>query len=151
MTSPLAGGIRSPVAGPEVTPTPVSRPFWEGLADEKVLIQRCDSCGSWVYYPRLRCPTCLSDRLNWQQVAPEGIVYTFSIARHPIAPWFPADPPLIIGVVELENGVRLTTNIIDADPERLSIGAEVAGVFEHRSDVTLLKFRPTGIPTTPSR
>ncbi len=133
----------SPLARPEVTPTPVSLPFWEGLANEKLLIQRCDSCRSWVYYPRLRCSSCLSDRLSWQEVAPEGVVYTFSIARHPIAPWFPADPPLIIAVVELENGVRLTTNVIDAEPDSLSIATVVTGVFDHQADVTVLKFRPT--------
>jgi uncharacterized protein len=142
MTDPKVLGVQTPVEGPRVRPTPVSLPFWEGLAREQLLIQHCDSCGSWVYYPRLRCSNCLSDRLRWQEVPPSGIVYTFSVARQPVAPWFPADPPLIIAVVELENGVRLTTNIIDADPENLSIGTPVTGVFDHRADVTLLKFTP---------
>jgi uncharacterized protein len=142
MTSLRISGGNEAVAGPPVAPTPLSVPFWEGLAREKLRLQRCDSCDSWVYYPRVRCPRCLSDRLSWHEVAPDGIVYTFSVARHPAAPWFPADPPMVIAVVELGNGVRLTTNIVDADPDTLAIGAEVTAVFDHRDDVTLLKFRP---------
>jgi uncharacterized OB-fold protein len=128
--------------GPPVLPTPISRPYWDGLALDKLVIQRCDACGSWVHYPRIRCSTCLSDQLRWHEVSPTGILYAFSIARHPTAPWFPADPPQVIAVVELANGVRLSTNIVDAAAERLSIGMAVTGVFEHRDDVTLLRFRP---------
>jgi uncharacterized OB-fold protein len=127
---------------PSVLPTPISRSYWEGLALEKLLIQRCDACRSWVHYPRIRCSTCLSGQLRWHEVPPTGVLYAFSIAHHPTAPWFPADPPQVIAVVELGNGVRLSTNIVDADSQQLSIGMAVNGVFEHRDDVTLLKFRP---------
>jgi hypothetical protein len=126
---------------PSAVSTPISEPYWEGLAQERLLIQRCDACQSWVFYPRIRCTTCLSDQLRWQEVEPRGVLYTFSIAHHPTAPWFPADPPQIVAVVELANGVRMTTNVITDGPESLSIGMAVTGVFEHRGDVTLLKFR----------
>jgi uncharacterized OB-fold protein len=128
--------------GPAVQPTPISRPYWEALALEKLVIQRCDACGSWVHYPRIRCTTCLSDRLSWHEVDPIGMLYAFSVAYHPTAPWFAAETAQVIAVVELANGVRLSTNIVTADPEQLSIGMALTGVFEHRSDVTLLKFRP---------
>jgi hypothetical protein len=125
-----------------VLPTPVSQPYWDGLAQEKLVLQRCDACGSWVHYPRIRCSTCLSAQLSWHEVSATGILYAFSVAYHPIAPWFPADPPQVIAVVELGNGVRLSTTIVDADPQTLSIGIPVTGVFEHHDDVTLLQFRP---------
>jgi hypothetical protein len=125
-----------------VLPTPIARPYWDALALEKLVMQRWDACGSWVHYPRIRCHTCLSDQLRWHEVPAGGILYTFSVAHHPTAPWFPADPPQVIAVVELANGVRLSTAIVDADLQRLSIGMAVTGVFEHREDVTLLKFRP---------
>ena len=129
---------------PAVLPTPIARPYWEALALEKLVIQRCGACGSWVHYPRIRCSTCLSDQLRWHEVAATGILYAFSVAHHPTAPWFPADPPQVIAVVELGNGVRLSTTIVDADRQQLSIGMAVTGVFEHRDDVTLLHFRPAG-------
>lgn len=134
---------------PPVLPTPIARPYWEGLAAGKLVLQRCDACGSWVHYPRIRCNTCLSDRLGWHEVVPDGVLYAFSVAYHPTAPWFPADPPAVIAVVELANGVRLGTNVVDADPQQLKVGMRVTGVFEHGDDVTLLKFRPL-LPPRPS-
>lgn len=127
---------------PPVLPTPISRPYWDALAREKLVLQRCDACGSWVHYPRIRCSTCLSDELSWHEVTPAGTLYAFSIAHHPTAPWFAADPPQVIAVVELANGVRLSTNIVGADAQTLTIGMPVTGVFEHHDDVTLLQFRP---------
>ena len=130
------------VAPPNVLPTPTSQPYWNALAQEKLLIQRCTACGTWVFYPRIRCTTCLSAHLEWQEVDPTGTLYTFSVAFHPTAPWFTADPPLVVAVVELPNGVRMTTNVITDDVRSLSIGMALTGVFDHREDVTLLKFRP---------
>ena len=132
------------VEAPSVLPTPISQPYWDGLAAERLMMQRCDACGSWVFYPRIRCTTCLSGRLSWHEVEPLGALYAFSVAHHPTAPWYAGQPPLVIGVVELGNGVRLTTNIVSDEPGRLSVGMPVKGVYEHRSDVTLLKFRPAG-------
>ncbi len=130
------------LAAPQVQPTPISRPYWDALANEKLLMQRCDACGRWVHYPRIRCSTCLSGALSWQEVEPSGVLYAFSVAHHPTAPWFADGPPQVIAVVELDNGVRLTTTIVTNDPQQLSIGIRVEGVFDHRSDVTLLRFRP---------
>jgi hypothetical protein len=130
------------MAPPKVLPTPISQPYWDALAQEKLVVQRCDACGSWVFYPRIRCTTCLSKDLNWQEVEPRGILYAFSTAHHPTAPWFAAESPQVIAVVELPNGIRLTTNVITDDAAGLSVGMSLTGVFEHREDVTLLKFRP---------
>ncbi len=127
---------------PQVRPTPISRPFWDALAGEKLVLQRCDTCSSWVHYPRIRCPNCLSGRLSWHEVEPAGTLYAFSVAHHPTAPWFADTSPQVVAVVELDNGVRLTTNILTDEPQQLSIGIRVTGVFEHRTDVTLLMFRP---------
>jgi uncharacterized OB-fold protein len=133
-----------------VQPTPVSQPYWDGLRAEELLLQHCEACASWVFYPRIRCPKCLSDRLRWEQVDAHGRLYAFSVADHPTAPWFPADPPMIIAVVELEMGVRMSTEIVDADPQSLSIGMPVSPVFEHRDDVTLLKYRVSPLKGVPS-
>lgn len=133
------------VSAPSVVPTPISRPYWDALAANKLVMQRCEACGSWVHYPRIRCSTCLSDRLTWHEVEPTGTLYAFSVAYHPTAPWYDGPGPQVIAIVELDglaSGVRLTTNVVTDDPQSLSIGAPMTGVFEHRSDVTLLMFRP---------
>ena len=126
---------------PRPVPTPVSQPFWDALRDEHVSLQHCDDCGAWVYYPRARCPRCLSDRLPWEQVSGEGTVFTFTVAPQATAPAFADDVPQLIAVIELDEGVHVTSTIV-ADPDAVAIGARVLPVFDHGADgITLLRFR----------
>jgi uncharacterized OB-fold protein len=133
----------------------VSQPFWDALRDERVELQRCDDCGRWVYYPRSRCPACLSDRLTWTRVEGDGTVYTFSIAEQPTAPPFADEVPQLLAIVELAEGVRMSTTLVDVAPSAIHIGMPVAPVFDHAVDgdgngdgdgdgITLLRFRPRG-------
>jgi uncharacterized OB-fold protein len=127
---------------PRPVPTETSRPFWDGLRDEKVRIQRCADCATWVHYPRSRCTTCLSDRLEWEDVDGVGVIFTFSVARVPTVPSFADEVPQIIAVVELPQGVRLTTTIVGSEPAAVAIGAAVVPVFDHGDDgMTLLRYR----------
>jgi uncharacterized OB-fold protein len=126
---------------PRITAT--TAPFWEALERDTIALQHCRACGSWVYYPRARCPVCLSDELDWREVSGAGTVYTFTIARQPTAPPFADDVPQRLAVVELDEGVRLTTTLVDVAPEAIHIGMRVEPVFDHGADgVTLLRFRP---------
>ncbi len=131
-----------PKPGP--VPTPATAPFWEAMARDELRLQRCDVCNSWVYYPRRRCPACLSAQLSWQPVDPFGKVHTFTVARRPTAAPFADDVPQIIAVVELDIGVKLTTTLIDIEPGDVRIGLRVRGVYDHRPDgTTLLRFAAT--------
>ena len=131
------------VEKPRPQPTPVSQPFWDALRDERVALQRCDDCGRWVHYPRSRCPACLSDRLTWTGVDGLGTVYTFAVAEQPTAPPFADEVPQLLAIVELTEGVRLSTTLVDVEPATISIGMPVAPVFDHGHDgLTLLRFRP---------
>jgi uncharacterized OB-fold protein len=128
---------------PRPQPTPVSQPFWDALRDERVELQRCADCGRWVYYPRSRCPACLSDRLRWTVVDGSGTVYTFTVAEQATAPPFADEVPQLLAVVELAEGVRMSTTLVDVDPVDIAIGMPVAPVFDHGDDgITLLRFRP---------
>lgn len=128
---------------PLPVPTPISRPFWEGLANGKVRIQQCDACGTWVFYPRSRCSCCLSDQLRWRDVSGNGSLYTFTIARQPTSPHFANETPQLLAVVELDEGVRLTSNLVDVDEADIQVGMRVKACFERVSpDITLLKFQP---------
>ena len=133
---------------PRPRPTPTTQPFWDALADERLRLQRCEACGAWVHYPRVRCPGCLSDQLDWCDVEPVGTVHTFTVARAPTAPPFAAQVPQYIAVIELANGVRLTSTLVDVEGHDLHAGTPVQGVFDHGDDgVTLLRFRPSAAPT----
>jgi uncharacterized OB-fold protein len=128
---------------PRPEPTPVSQPFWDALRDERVQLQRCDECSRWVYYPRSRCPSCLSDRLTWTGVEGLGTVYTFAVAEQATAPPFADEVPQLLAVVELTEGVRVSTTLVDVEPDAVSVGMPVAPVFDHGDDgITLLRFRP---------
>jgi hypothetical protein len=132
---------------PRPEPTPVSQPFWDALREERVELQHCDDCGRWVYYPRSRCPACLSDRLTWTPVAGNGTVYTFTVAEQPTAPPFADEVPQLLAIVELAEGVRMSTTLVDVDRGAIRIGMPVAPVFDHgdatddHGGITLLRFR----------
>ena len=101
---------------PRPVPTPTSQPFWDALADERVVLQRCADCQAWIHYPRSRCPQCLSDRLDWHPVTGEGVIFTFTVTRQPTVPSFADEVPQIIAVIELAEGVHLTSVIVGAEP-----------------------------------
>jgi uncharacterized protein len=127
---------------PRPLPTPTSQPFWDALDQDRVEIQRCAECEAWVYYPRSRCPECLSDQLVWTEIGGEGVIFTFTVTRQPTVPAFSDEVPQIIAVIELTEGVHVTSVIVDVEPERVSTGAAVVPVFEHGDDGrTLLKHR----------
>jgi uncharacterized protein len=128
---------------PRPVPTATSQPFWDALGDERIDLQRCDECGAWIYYPRVRCPQCLSDRLTWRTVDGDGTVFTFSVAPQPTAPPFADEVPQLLAMVELTVGVRLSTTLVDVAPDAITIGMRVRPVFDHGDDgITLLRFRP---------
>ena len=135
-----------PPAPPRPRLTPVSAPFWEALTDDRLVLQRCSRCGTWIHYPRLRCPRCLSDHLGWEEVPARGTIYAMTVARTPAAAPFSSEVPQAIAVVELAQGVRLTSTIIGAQG-LLPVGTPVRGVFEHGPDgVTMLRFVPDPAP-----
>ena len=129
---------------PYPTPTPTTAPFWDGLRDERVMIQRCADCGTWVFYPRSNCSNCLGPNLNWHEVSGEGKIHTFTVTRQPTSPHFADEVPQLIAMIELNEGVRLTTTLVENDPDQIAVGAAVKPVFDHVSeDITLLRFQLT--------
>ena len=128
---------------PLPTPTPTSAPFWAGLQDGVVKLQKCGDCGAWVFYPRNRCSSCLSDALTWQEVPGTGCLYTFTIARQPTSPHFASEVPQRLAVVELDEGVRLTTTLVNVADADIRIGMRVRPYFDPVSDeITLLRYQP---------
>jgi uncharacterized protein len=127
---------------PRPVPTAVSAPFWDGLREERIRIQRCDDCDRWVHYPRRRCSHCLSDQLSWHEVSGRGRIYTFTVSRQPSTPAFADEVPQIITIVELDAGPRLTTTLVEVPDEEAVVGMTVEPVFDHGDDgITLLRFR----------
>ena len=115
--------------------------FWEGVDRGELLIQRCTSCGKLRHPPRPMCPNCQS--LEWDTVRSNGNgeVYSFVVPHHPQVPSF--EYPYVVAVVELEEGTRLISNVVDIDPADVQIGMPVEVRFVAVDDeLTLPLFAP---------
>jgi uncharacterized protein len=126
---------------------PVTAPFWESVKAHAMQLQRCNGCGRFIFYPRGVCPHCFSDDLAWQPVAGTGAVHAFTIVhRHP-SPAFNDEAPYVVALIELDEGVRMLSNLVDIEPDPASVkvGLPVEVVYDDATDeVTLPKFRPRG-------
>ena len=122
--------------------TPTSAPYFDAARAGRLSLQKCPRDG-FFFYPRSRCPKCLQADWSWEDVSGRGTVYSFTVDRVGLDPAQRDRLPLVVGLVELEEGPRLTTNIVDCSPEEVSIGMSVAVTFEDLGQETLIHFKPT--------
>jgi Predicted nucleic-acid-binding protein containing a Zn-ribbon len=129
---------------PMPEPTPVSAPFWEALAERRIRIQYSPSSGEYVFYPRTLAPRTLADDLEWREISGEGTLYTFTVARRPTAPFWADQVPQLLAVVQWDEGPRLTTELVNVDPDDIRIGMRVRPVFtpDPETGMTLLRYEP---------
>ena len=134
----------SDIRRPLPRPTPTSEPFWQGLRERRVRIQYSPSSDQWVFYPRSHAPLTLADDLEWHDISGEGTLYTYTIARRPTSPDFAGEEPQIIAVIELDEGPRLTTTLVNVAEDAIKVGMRVRPVFEDQpdSEITLLRYEP---------
>ena len=131
--------------GPVPTPTPETAPYWEAATAGRLSIQRCRTCGRHYFYPRSFCPRCQSAEVEWTDVSGRGRLISYVINYRPMPP-ADLDVPQVIALVELEEGVRMMTNIVGspAEPESLPLDAPVSVAFEPRGDLKVPVFRLDG-------
>jgi uncharacterized OB-fold protein len=128
---------------PLPAPSAISQPFWDGLAAGELRVQKCDGCGRFVFYPRPYCPECLSEALTWTPLSGRGRVYTYTIVRRAMNPAFAPDVPYVFAIVELEEGPRVPTNVINCAPEEMRVEMAVKAVYDSvAAGIALLKFEP---------
>lgn len=119
------------------------KPYWESLKQHAMKIQQCDACGKWCFLPRARCPHCMSTSLAWKPVSGRGKVYATTTQHYPPSPGFKDDVPFNISLVELDEGVRMMTNVVGCPVENVKIGMRVEVVYDDvTKDITLAKFKP---------
>jgi uncharacterized OB-fold protein len=124
---------------------PVADPFtatyWSACRERRLLIRRCGGCGTAHHPPRPLCPVCWSDDVVWQESSGRGVVYSWSVVReNDLAPFREA-LPYVVAVVELAEGPRLMTTIVDSEPDRIEVGAPAMVVFSDRDGWTFPAFR----------
>jgi uncharacterized OB-fold protein len=132
---------RKPLPNPLHAET--SRPFWEAAKRHELVMPRCRMCDRLFFYPREVCPACLGADLDWVKVSGRGRLYSFTVIHQPANPAFEADAPYVYAMVQLEEGPRLISNLVDCPPDQARVDMAVEAVFDDVTpEVTLVKFRP---------
>ncbi|MCU1614393.1 MAG: hypothetical protein JWO98_1933 [Frankiales bacterium] len=144
-------------ASPAERPLPVvdadSARFWAALRDRKLTVQRCGTCGRHVFYPRALCPNCHAELVDWVECSGRGTVYSYTVARRPAGPAFAADAPYVVALVDLDEGVRMLTNVVSTPLENVRIGARVVVRFTDVAEgitLPLFELAPDPLPTDSS-
>ncbi len=123
--------------------SPWAKPFWDATAIGILKIQKCSKCDMNIFYPRLYCPSCGSKEIEWIEALGTGNVYSFTVVENNAPSAFIVDMPYVVAVVELDEGIRMLTNIINCNLEQLTCDMRVKVVFESLNDeFTLPKFEP---------
>ncbi len=127
---------------PQPDITPVSAPYWQGLQQGQLLFQRCRACGTAWLPPREACPNCLAPGPEWQASSGRGHVVSWVVYHTAYDDAFRDRLPYDVTCVELDEGPRLLTNVIDGEAgRRLSLGARVTVAIEREGDLALARFR----------
>lgn len=119
--------------------------FWRITQDKVFKFQRCSKCHTLIWYPRPHCTGCLNGELEWQTSKGEGSIYSYSVVRQSYHPFFRNLVPYAVAYVDLDEGVRLLTNITDVDDPTtdLSIGQRVTLAWEEHEGLNLPLFKPS--------
>jgi uncharacterized OB-fold protein len=121
-------------------PEPDTQSFWDATKQHKLTYQVCDK-GHTVFFPRSHCPTCGSRNLQTRESKGEGAIYTYSIVRLNRHPMFAPLVPYAVAYVDLDEGFRIMSNIVDVDVESLQVGDRVKLAWENQeSGVSLPLF-----------
>ena len=107
-----------------------NRWFFEACARHELYLQKCASCGTVRFYPRALCPSCASSKTETVRASGRGRVYTFTVTHQNQAPGFRDELPYVMAYVELDEGPRILTNIINTPPSEVKIDLPVEVVFE---------------------
>jgi len=116
--------------------------FYEHCRNGELRFQRCNACGKWRHVPRYTCAGCGSWDWEWAPSSGRGRVFSWTVVRRPMHPDFAEEVPYAPAIIEMEEGVRLVSWVVDCPPEEIRTGMPVEVLFEAVTpEVTLPKFR----------
>ena len=132
------------------TPAPFVQPevkvFWDATAEGKLLLPKCNDCSTLIWFPRPVCPSCGSFSVDWStEASGKGTIYSFTVNRRGAGdlPEYREPVPYVLAYVELAEGPRIMTNIVECDPDSVKIGQAVELVWHDTGEGTALyRFRP---------
>jgi hypothetical protein len=133
-------------AYPLPQPTTFTRPFWEACQNRQLGVAVCRNCGHRFMPGAPNCPQCWSGDPDFQSVSGRGEVVSFAVYRRTYHPAIPA--PYVVALVQLEEGPRMISNIVECAPEAVAIGIRVEVCFQSEAGFLLPRFVPVGTGST---
>ncbi|MGW0816955.1 Zn-ribbon domain-containing OB-fold protein [Streptomyces viridiviolaceus] len=130
------------IAKPGPTAIPLTEPFWAAASRGEVLLQRCNACGHHQHYPRALCSRCWQTELDWVSSSGRGRVWTYTVVHRPGHPAWADDVPYVLAIVELSEGPRLLTNLVEIQPEDVTTDMQVQARFTSHEPTSLIHFEP---------
>ncbi|MBC7074906.1 MAG: Zn-ribbon domain-containing OB-fold protein [Syntrophomonadaceae bacterium] len=128
---------------PLPNPTPWSRPFWEAAKQHRLVLRRCSACGNIDHPPYPYCTACLADEHEWIEAQGKGTLYAYAVNYYGVPFPFWDDMPYVVAMIDLPEGPRMISNIVECDIEKLRNGMELEVVFDDVSDeISLPKWKP---------
>jgi hypothetical protein len=115
--------------------------FWDAAAEHRLVAQRCGRCATLRHPPRPMCPRCHSLEIDVVELSGRGTLYSFAILHHPQHPAF--EYPVVAALVDLDEGVRVVSNLVDVDPQNVEIGMPLEVTYAATADERAVPvFRP---------
>ncbi|MGW7414439.1 Zn-ribbon domain-containing OB-fold protein [Streptomyces sp. NPDC054863] len=111
-----------------------TRPYWSAAAEGHLLLRRCADCTRAHHYPREFCPYCWGEEVSWERASGRAVLYTWSVVHRNDLPPFGARVPYVAAVVDLAEGPRMMTEVVDCGEEELRVGAELEVAFRAGED-----------------
>lgn len=139
----LLGLSDEDVRKPLPVPTDWSRPFWEGAKQHRLLLKKCGKCGNIDQPPYLYCTNCMAEEHEWIEASGKGTLYAYAINTFGVPFPFWDDMPYVLAIIDLDEGSRMISNIVECDHDKLKNGMKLEVVFDDVSpEITLPKWRP---------
>ena len=124
-------------------PEAETQPFWDAARERRLLIKRCADCGEAHFYPRPFCPSCWGEQVTWEEASGAATLYTYSTVHVNDLPPFPERVPYVAAIVELAEGPRMMTNVVDCEPDRVEVGMSLQVTYrELDEEFTIPVFAP---------
>jgi uncharacterized OB-fold protein len=120
-----------------------SKPFWEAAKRHELVMPRCKFCDKLFFYPREACPRCLKSDIDWVPVSGMGRLHSFTVIHQPANAAFQPDTPYVYAMIQLDEGPRMISNLVDCAPADAKVDMRVSAIFDDvTADWTLVKFKP---------
>lgn len=119
-----------------------SEEFFDAAREHRLLIQRCAACDQYQFYPRRVCVHCSSSDPGWAEASGRGVVHTFTIIHQQGMPGWRDETPYVAAIIQLAEGPRMTSVVVDVEPSSVEIGMPVEVTFVDEGTYVLPRFRP---------